>query len=61
MNQSTPEYLFSFSQNVASILLITLSCIDSIIETNVMLISRAEWVKEEAEYENRFFMLSLDH
>lgn len=40
--------------------LITLSCIDSIIETNVM-ISRTEWVKEEAEYENRgFFLLSLD-
>lgn len=42
--------------------LITLSCIDSIIETNVMLISRTEWVKEEAEYENGgFFLLSSDH
>lgn len=41
MNQFTPVYLFSFSQNVASILLTTLSYIDNMIETNAM-ISRTE-------------------
>lgn len=37
----------------------TLTCIDSIVETNAMLISRTEWVKEKAEYKNRDFFLAL--